>query len=157
MRPETAMQPVTAIGSAVYRALLALYPPAFRREFASDMIQDFEEASHEAWTNTGWRGLLSFAFFAGADVARSVLMQWLRSGRLLVTGLALVTATSCVAVVGVIDPRVPYTMTSSSPERDGLLVLILVTTVVVIIAATVIFSLIFLRPALTRHAGRRRV
>jgi hypothetical protein len=114
------MQPLIAISLALYTALLGLYPRAFRREFATDMIQDFEEASHEAWTNTGWRGLLSFAFFAGADVARGVLMQWLRSGRLLV-------------------------------------MLILVTTVVVIIAATVIFSLMFLRPALNRHAGRRRV
>jgi hypothetical protein len=151
------MQPVIAIGSALYKALLALYPRAFRREFASDMIQDFDEASHEAWTNDRWRGVLSLWLFAGANVARSVPMQWLRSGRLLVTGLALVTATSCVAVVGVIDPRVPYTMTSSNPERDGLLMLILVTTVVVIIAATIIFSLMFLRPALNRHAGRRRV
>jgi hypothetical protein len=157
MKHETAMQPLASIGVAVYTALLGLYPRAFRREFASDMIQDFEDASHDAWANDRWKGVLSLWVFTSADVARSALMQWLRSGRLLVTGLALVTATSCVAVVGVIDPRVPYTLTSSSPERDGLLVLILITTVVVIIAATVIFSLIFLRPALDRHAGRRRV
>lgn len=157
MKHDTAMQPLVSIGVAVYTALLALYPPAFRREFASDMIQDFEDASHEAWANDRWNGVLSLWVFTSADVACNVPAQWLRSGRLLVTGLALVTATSCVAVVGVIDPRVPYTMTSSSPERDGLLVLILITTVVVIIAATVIFSLIFLRPALDRHAGRPRV
>ena len=94
--------------------------------------------------------------FTGVDVARSVLVQWLQSGRLIVSGLA-PDCRFCVARVGGLDPRVPYTMTSSSPERDGLLVLVLVTTVVVVIAATVIFSLIFFRPALTRHAGRRRV
>jgi hypothetical protein len=156
MRHETAVQTSTAIGVSVYRGLVALYPPAFRREFASDMIQDFEDASHEAWANDHWRGVLSLWVFTGFDVMRNVLAQWTRSGALIVTALALMTATSSVAV-GLLDLRVRYTMRPSSPERDGVLVLILVTTVVVIIAATVIFSLIFLRPALTRHAGRRRV
>jgi hypothetical protein len=141
----------------LYKALLGLYPSAFRREFASDMIQDFEEASHEAWTNTGWRGLLSFAFFTAADVARSVLMQWLRSGRLLVMGLAFAIAAACATIIGMLDLRVPYIIRPSSPERDGVLMLILVTTIIVVIAATIVFSVMFLRPVLNRNAGRRRV
>jgi hypothetical protein len=150
------MQPSIAIALALYKMLLSLYPRAFRREFASDMIQDFEEANHEAWTNDRWRGVLSLSLFAGADVVRSMPIQWLRSATLIVTVLALVTATSCVAV-GLLDLRVRYTMRPSSPERDVLLLLILATTIVVLIAATVVFSLIFLRPALNRRAGRRRV
>lgn len=157
MKHQTAMQPWIAIGLALYKALLGLYPPAFRREFSSDMVQDFEEASYETWASEGWQGLLSFAFFTGIDVARGVLMQWLRSGMAIVIGLAFAIAAACATVIGMLDLRVRYIIQPSSPERDGVLVLIVVTTVVVIIAATVIFSLIFLRPALTRHAGRRRV
>ena len=157
MNHQTAMQPWIAIGLALYKVLLGLYPPAFRREFSSDMIQDFEEASHEAWATGGWRGFLSLASFTGMDVARGVLMQWLRNGRAIVMGLAFVIAGACATVIGTLNLRVRYIIQPSSPERDGVLVLIVVTTVVVIIAATVIFSLIFLRPALTRHAGRRRV
>jgi hypothetical protein len=157
MKHETAMQPLVSIGVAVYKVLLGLYPRAFRREFASDMIQDFEEASEEARTNDGWRVLLSFWLFTGADVARSVPVQWLRSGTPIVIVLALVIATSCAAVVGMIDTRVPYIMRSSSPERDELLLLILATTIVVVIAATIIFALMFLRPVLNRNAARRRV
>ena len=157
MTHHSVLQPPTAIGVAIYRALLVLYPRAFHREFASDMIQDFEEASHEAWTNDGWRGVVSLWWFTGADVARGVLLQWVRSGTLIVTGCALMIATSCVAAVGMIDPRVPYTMAHSSAERDGLLLLILATTVVVLVAAILIFSLMFLRPVLNRSAGRRRV
>jgi hypothetical protein len=157
MNHQNAMQPLVAIGLALYKALLGLYPRAFRREFASDMIQDFEEAGHEAWINDGWRGVLSLWLFAGADIVRSVPMQWLRSGTVIVTGLALTIATSCAAAVGILDPRVPYTMRPSSPERDELLLLVLATTIVVVIAATIVFSLMFLRPALNRHAGRRRV
>lgn len=156
MRHETAVQPAIAIGVAIYKALLALYPPAFRREFASDMIQDFEDASHEAWANDHWRGMLLLWVSTSVDVVRNVPAQWLRSGTLIVTALALVTATSCVAV-GLLDLRVRYTMTPSSPERDVLLLLILATTIVVLIAATMVFSLMFLRRALNRHGGRRRV
>jgi uncharacterized BrkB/YihY/UPF0761 family membrane protein len=75
---------------------------------------------------------------------------------LIVTALALVTATSCVAV-GLLDLRVRYTIRPSSPDRDFLLLLILATTIVVLIAATVVFSLMFLRPVLDRSARRRRV
>ena len=151
------MSPLAAIGVAIYKTLLALYPRAFRREFASDMIHDFEDASREAWTNNRWRGVLSLWLFIGADVLRNIPIQWLRSGTLIITVVSVVSATFCAAVVGMLDLRVPYMIQPSSPERDGLLVLILVTTVVVIIAATVILSLMFLRPALDRHAGRRRV
>jgi hypothetical protein len=151
------VQPATAIGVAVYKILLALYPPAFRREFASDMIQDFEDASHDAWANDHWKGVLSLWVFTGFDVMRNMPAQWIRSRTLIVTALGLMTATSCAAGVGMLNLRVPYTLRPSSPERDGVLMLILVTTIVVIIAATIIFSLVFLRTALNRHAGRRRV
>jgi hypothetical protein len=148
---------VTAIGSAVYRVLLGLYPPAFHREFASDMTQDFEEASQEAWTNRRWRGVVSLWYFTCANVVCTVPIQWLRSRTLVVGGLALMIATSCAASVGVLDRRVPYTLRSSSRERDGVLLLILAATVVVVIAATIIFSLVFLRPALHGRARARRV
>ena len=154
---KPARRPETAIGVALYRALLSLYPRAFRREFASDMAQDFEEASQEAWTNGRWRDVLSLWIFTGADLVRSVPIQWLRGGTLIVTGLALTIATSGAAAVQMLDPRVPYTMRSGSAERDGVLLLILVATIMVVIAATIIFSLVFLSPALKRRAGRRRV
>jgi hypothetical protein len=151
------MHALIAIGVALYTALLDLYPRAFRREFGSDMIQDFEEATHEAWTTTGWRGVLSLWLFTGLDIACSLPMQWLTSGRLIFSGLALTTAASCAAGIGMLDPRVPYTMRATTPERDELLLLVLATTIVVVIAATIVFSLMFLRPALNRHGGRRRV
>lgn len=157
MKHQTAMQPVIAVGLTLYRALLGLYPHAFRRAFAFDMIQDFEEASRETWMHDRWRGVLSLWLFTSADVVRGVALQWVRSSTLVFSAIAVMSAASCAAAVGVLDPRVPYTMRSSSPERDGLLLLILATTIVVLIAATVIFTLMFLRPVLNRNAGRRRV
>jgi hypothetical protein len=153
----TFMRPPTRIGLMVYGALLAFYPRTFRREFAFDMIQDFEEASEEAWENTRWRGLVCLWLLTGADVIRSAPLQWVRSGTLVFSALAVISAASCAAVVEVVTPRVAFQVQPGSAEREGVLVLILVTTVVVLIAATVIFSLLFLRPVVNRNAGRRRV
>ena len=157
MTRETAMPLLASISVAMYKVLLALYPGAFRRQFAADMVEDFDEATREAWANDQWRGVLSVWLFVCADVLRNVPVEWLRSGSLIIAAIAVVSATFCAAVVSTLDLRVPYTMNSSSPEREGVLVLILATTILVIIAATVVFSLMFLRPACTRHAGRRRV
>ena len=151
------MHTVTAVGVTLYKALLALYPRAFRREFAFDMIQDFEEANREAWMENRWRGILSLWLLSGADVVRGVTVQWIRSSTLVFSAIAVMSAASCAAAVGALDPRVPFTMRASSPERDELLLLILATTVVVLITAVVVFSLMFLRPVLSRNAGRHRV
>ena len=104
MTPQTARQLVARVGSTVYKALLGLYPRAFRREFGFDMIQDFEEASHDAWTDDHWRGVLSLWLLTAADIVRSVPVQWVRSGALIFSGLALMSAASCAAAVGVLDP-----------------------------------------------------
>jgi hypothetical protein len=154
---ELGPPPASAIGLAVYRTLLRLYPAAFRRAFGADMTEDFEEASLEAWMQDRWRGMLSLWFFTCADLMRTVPLQWLRSRTLIVSGLGLIFATSCAAAVGILDARVPYMIRSSSPERDGILLLILAATVVVVIAATIIFSQVFLRPALNGQARSRRV
>ena len=157
MTPHAPMQPLTRFGVGIYRALLGLYPRAFRREFAFDMIQDFEEASEEVWQNERWKGLMWLWVFTGADVIRTAPLQWVRNGTLVFGVFAVISAASCAAVVEVLTSRVAYQMQPSSPEREGVLVLIVVTTVVVLVAATVIFSLVFLRPVLGRSAGRRRV
>ena len=157
MTPQPPMQSLTRLGVAIYEALLGLYPRAFRKEFGFDMIQDFEEASEEAWQNERWWGLVCLWVFTGADVIRTAPLQWIRSGTLVFSVLAVISAASCAAVVEVVTPRVAYQIQPGSAEREGVLVLILVTTVVVLVAATVIFSLVFLRPVLNRSTGRRRV
>jgi hypothetical protein len=142
---------------SVYETLLRLYPPAFRREFASDMAQDFDDASREAWANDGWRGLLSLWLFTSADLVRSVPIQWLRSGALIVGALALASATGCAAAVAILAPRVTYRMRFIGVQGDELLLVIVATTLVVLIATTIIFSWLFVRPALNRRARVRRV
>ena len=151
------MPSAPAAGLTLYGLLLRLYPAAFRREFGSDMVQDFADISHEAWANEGWRGLLSLWLLTSADLARSVPIQWLRSGTLIIGALALAGAACSAAAVAILAPRVPYRIAFNGLHGDELLLVILATTLVVLIAATIIFSLLFLRPSLNRSARVRRV
>ena len=141
----------------VYGTLLRLYPPAFRREFASDMAQDFDDSSRQAWANEGWRGLLSLWLFTSADLVRSVPMQWLRSGALIVGALALASAACSAAAVAILAPRVTYRVRFADVHGDELLLVIVATTLVVLIATTIVFSWLFVRPTLNRSARVRRV
>jgi hypothetical protein len=141
----------------VYETLLRLYPPAFRREFASDMAQDFDDARREAWAKDGWRGLLSLWLFTTADLVRSLPMQWLRSGAFIVVALALASATCSAAAVAILAPRVTFRMRFTGVHGDELLLVIVATTLVVLIAMTIVFSWLFVRPTLNRSARVRRV
>jgi hypothetical protein len=52
---------------ATYRTLLALHPPAFRRQFAGEMVWVFDQAAQDRETS-------GFCF----DVALSLARHWLR-------------------------------------------------------------------------------
>jgi hypothetical protein len=63
--------------SKVYRAALYLYPATFRREFSTEMTRDVHEAMQEVGHGRDrlmlWAGI-------GADFARTIVVQWLRTG-----------------------------------------------------------------------------
>jgi uncharacterized membrane protein len=63
-----------------YRALLLLYPSAFRGTFGDEMAADFEEATREALEERGWLGVLPLWVAIGADFGRTLLVQWLQTG-----------------------------------------------------------------------------
>jgi hypothetical protein len=68
------------VASSIYQALLHLYPPAFRAEFGDEMTLDFEDGTQDAWRARGWPGILSLWAVIGVDMARTALLQWLRTG-----------------------------------------------------------------------------
>src|SRR5262245_47773103 len=59
----------------LYRAVMYLYPPRFRREFTAQMAMDFEEERGESG-----RALPALWWQHGVDVAGSLVIQWLRTG-----------------------------------------------------------------------------
>jgi hypothetical protein len=121
---------------AAYRMLLALHPPAFRREFAGEMLWVFDEAAGDGQAS-------GFCL----DVARSLLRQWLRE-RLLWTfsgavagGVAMIMWMSAVA---------PLARPHRSPtiEMDNLLV--------IAVGSLIAISLTLITTVALFHSMRRR-
>lgn len=60
----------------LYCAMLRLYPAAFQRRFAGEMMQVFAALSHTEYLRSGSGGALRLGILAFADGLRAVLRQW---------------------------------------------------------------------------------
>jgi hypothetical protein len=125
----------------IYEAALYLYPPAFRREFGAEMLQDFDEAQAETWCRRGRRAL--FLVHLTTDLARSAMWQWLRSGLPAVVGLSAGATLISVSIAGLsrAGPAGPMPMPSSHADRELLGLLILATVAMLVIAMTIVLTI----------------
>lgn len=65
-----------SLSSLLFRSLLWLYPPAFRRRFADEMAQVFHSLARDAYAASGLSSLSLLWLSTFADWVRSVLFQW---------------------------------------------------------------------------------
>jgi hypothetical protein len=145
-----------AAGAWIYRAALMFYPPGFRSEFGAEMARDFDEASRDAWHDQRWKGLGGLWIHTSADFAKTMLMQWLRSG---LPAIALASAAFAVLSVGAtaqLLPRADLPTPATQLERDQLVLLLLVVVVLTIVAAVLVFNLWFSRALQRRRPYRPR-
>ena len=139
------------IGVRVYEAALQLYPPAFRREFGVEMVRDVREASLESAASRGWRDVATFWLAIAGDVLMTVPLEWCKTGLPL---LALVSALPGAAFLGVlarVERRAWLLVPEQVADREILALVLLVTVVLFLILATILFTLWFARPRLSRR------
>jgi hypothetical protein len=138
--------------SKIYGALLFLYPPAFRREFAPQMARDFEEATHEAWDADRWRALLPLWLLVATDLTRTIVAQWVRSG---LPALALLSPIPAFAAFSFAAARIkhvrPFVIATPPADREVLALLLAATVVILLLAAAITITLLFTRPLLYRR------
>lgn len=145
------------LATRLYRALLFLYPAAFRVQHGDEMALDFVDASYDARQTRGWRGLTAHWSRAFTDLTWTVVRQWLRT-LWPIAGLLSVTTTlvgwsvalryfSTTPLILVVDPK----------NEELLLLLVLLLGALIPIVSVVIFCSLFLLPGLGRPFGRRRV
>jgi hypothetical protein len=140
-----------SLDERLYRVALSLCPAGFRVEHGDELARDFDEARGEALAD-GDRGLWSFRLLMAADLARTVTVQWFRTG-IPVTALAsAVLALTLAAGLASVARRATFPMPSDPADAEILGVLLLAVTSVVIIAMTASISLWVNRP---RRRGRR--
>ena len=134
------------VGARLYYAALYLYPPAFRREFSSEMAADFDEATHETRLAGRRRDLLALWTSTSADLARTLVVQWLRTG---LPVLFLCAATVTIVAAGVaanVLPHEPFAVPATAADRDLLTLMMLTGVVLLVVCATIVFTFWFSRP-----------
>ena len=130
-----------------FSAALYVLPPAFRREFGDEMTADFTDALGDPDLRAS---AVSLWLRAVADVFRTAPRLWLASGLPLIAGAAAILALIVAATAARLRPAsVP--LPDLANDSDLRTLMLLVAVVLVVIANTLIISLWFLQPLLTRH------
>jgi len=135
--------PVRAFALAMY-----LLPPAFRREFGDEMTCDFTDsvADVDSGPRPAALFLLARAIF---DLSRSAPRLWLESGLPFIAAAAAILGLIVAATAARLRPT-ELPVPDLGDDRDVRTLILLVGVVIVVIANTLIVSLWFLRPILTR-------
>ena len=148
--------PFPPLDTRLYQAALYLYPPAFREEFAPEMMRDFNEARDEA-IQDGTKGILGLWARTGADTMATIASQWMKSG-LPVIGLISALGPLLAAVGAAwFWPWQRMAVPANHPQFDIIVLEVFVTTVLFVVVATVLLTFWFTRQMLSRGRARPRV
>jgi hypothetical protein len=145
--PERA---TSSLDERLYRAALSLCPAGFRVEHGAELARDFGEARGEVLA-TGDR-LWTFRLLMAVDLARTVAVQWFRTGIPVTALISAVVALTLAAGLASVARRATFPMPSDPADAEVLGVLLLAVTSVVVIAMTTSLSLWVSWP---RRRGRR--
>jgi uncharacterized BrkB/YihY/UPF0761 family membrane protein len=145
----------TIVATRIYRALVYLYPPVFRRQFSSEMASDFRDATSEAWHAGRWLAVMRLWIHSSRDLAQTVAGQWLRSGPSLVLVLAAATTAICGVAITQIAPQPLQAATLSPIDQDKVVLLFLATLVILLAVMVIMFTVCFWL-LVPRRSGRAR-
>jgi hypothetical protein len=141
--------PTTApLDSRLYQAALFLYPPAFRREFSSEMVRDFNEARAETEQRGHRRSLWAFRADMSADLVSTVVVQWIRTGWPVIVLLSMIVPVTAASALARLWQRTHVVLPHGSSDADVTALVLLTAIVLLVIAATIILTLWFTRPLL---------
>jgi hypothetical protein len=145
------------VSTHIYRALVYLYPPGFRRQFASEMALDFRDATCEAWHEGGWLTVMRLWIHISRDLLWTATAQWFRNGTSMVLVLSAATAAMCGFVITQ-TLRQPLPPASLSPvDQDKVILLFLATLVILLTVIVILFTVCFWLRVPRRSRPARRV
>jgi hypothetical protein len=142
------MRPHASFLVQAYRTALWLYPPGFRGEFGDELAGDFNEALAEAG---GWRDTLRLLASVGADLIRTIVVQWVRTGAPIVALIAVGVAAVMTSGAATITSGPRWTHAVRPEDQELATVMLLIGAVLLVIVVTILFTLYFLRPKRLRR------
>ena len=136
------MTPLRRLSVAVriYGAGLWLCPPSFRRQYGDQMLRDFVEARDDARASDRPRAVRRFAAQMTIDLARTIAIQWVRTGAIAIAAAAMLCTLSLAGALVSFVRRLHVDLPPQALELDVLFVVLVISVVVVIMASTIIFT-----------------
>jgi hypothetical protein len=147
MSPGASRSPDTR----VYRAVLWLCPSGFRREFADEMVRDFDDA-HSEVTSMGARDMWRLRLVMAVDLVRTASVQWARTGLPVIAVLSLTVALALAEGLATVARHATFEIPVDGTHAEAIGVLLLATISVFLIAMTMVLTLWVWRPV---RPGRR--
>jgi hypothetical protein len=127
-----------AVATHIYQACLLLYPATFRLEFGNEMISDFDEATADAWQDRRWAGVVGLWTLVGADLARTVTIQWLKTGLPALIALSVMWSTMIATLIAQqFVPRAQILAPPRTPDEEVSMMLVGMGVLIWLIAAII--------------------
>jgi hypothetical protein len=146
--------PRTSLDARIYRSSFALFPPAFRRDFAGEMAQDFEDARAEAIATGRPFALWQFRARMLRDLLWTLSVQWARTGWPAIALLAMMTTLTFISILARAWRRMVILLPSGTPDEEVIALEMLTIVVLLVIVATILLT--GWSGRLTRRGARRR-
>ena len=135
----------------LYRAALHLCPGEFRGEHSDEMACDFDEARGEV-ASAGARAVWTLRLVMGVDLARTIVVQWLRTGLPAIGCVALLCPLVVAAGLASAVRRLTFRIPVDGVDAESVGVALLGVVAVMVIVVTIVFNLWVHRP---RRVARR--
>jgi hypothetical protein len=135
----------------LYRAALHLCPGEFRRDHGDEMACDFDEARGEA-AASGAGGRWVLRLLMGVDLARTIVVQWLRTGLPAIGCVALLCPLVVGAGIASAVRRLTFRFPAGGVEAEGVGLVLLAVVALMVVVVTIVFNLWVHRP---RRGARR--
>jgi hypothetical protein len=141
----------SSFDARLYRAALHLCPGEFRRDHGDEMACDFDEARGEV-ASTGIRARWVLRLLMGLDLARTIVVQWLRTGLPAIVCVALLFPLVVGAAIASAVRRLTFRFPAEGVEAEGVGLVLLAVIALMVVVATIVFNLWVQRP---RRVARR--
>ena len=146
-----AADPAPSVDARLYRAALRLCPGEFRRDHGDEMICDFDDGRSEA-AAAGPKAVRVFLMLGAVDLARTLVVQWMRTGLPVIGCVAVLVPLLLANAVASAARFVTDRMRVERLPSDAVGVILLSSVAVMVIVATIVFNHWVHRP---RRIGRR--
>jgi hypothetical protein len=138
------------IDARLYRAALHLCPGEFRRDHADEMACDFDSARAE--TSAGDDAALwALRVVLGLDLARTIVVQWLRTGLPAIACVAASVSLALVASLASVARWLGERLATDREPAEGVGFVLLSAVALMVIVATIVFNLWAHRSRLARR------